>query len=116
MSSRNVRRGIGQAAWNKQFDDWYTCHVMLIPVLLGVVFQSWWVFLVTVIGIPILMNMSVWFRRIVLGLFSLLWTCFAGLIGAGMLSSDAGRVFGILGFCIAYVNLGSGWQYWYDLG
>lgn len=115
MATRSVRRGIGQAAWNKQFDGWYTFHFFLIPIGLGLVFQSWWLFLISLFAINFLMDMFVWVRVVILGMMALFWGYLAGFFGAGLFSSDAGWVLGILGFGVAFNNLYSGWQYWNDL-
>lgn len=114
MGTRSVRRGITQAAWNRGFTAWYLWHYFAIPGLLGVLFASWWVFLVSALLIQLLLN-TPHLRSFVLGLYALPWGYLAYGMGIGWGATTGAWALALLGFCMAHMALSAGWQYYDDL-
>lgn len=115
MSTRSVRRGIGQAAWNEQFSTTYSFHIMAPAIVLGLVAQSWAVFFICYVGLHLLMNRFEGFRVCVMLFYSVFWAFVVGALAGLFMGLEAAIVFGLFGLMVSYENLQSGWQYWNDL-
>jgi hypothetical protein len=115
MSTRSVRRGIGQAAWNKQFSETYLWHMLVPAIVVGLVTQSWAVFFICYVGFNLLLDRFEGFRVCVMLFYSVFWAFVVGALAGLLMGLEAGIVFGLFGLMISYENLRSGWQYWNDL-
>jgi hypothetical protein len=114
MSSCDVRRGVTRAGWNKSHSDWYSVHFVMLCVLIGVLFTSWWVFLVALFIVSALEATSIG-GRLMLWVYMIPWAVILGAIGAAIGGIPAACVFAIIGGGIVYVTLESGRQYLHDL-
>lgn len=114
MSSRDVRRGITRAGWNREHSGWYSIHFFLICVVIGLVTASWWAFLAALLVLGMLESTKLG-GVVMLWVYTLPWVAFSGAIGAVIGGFPAACVFAILGGGMVYVTLESGREYFRDL-
>lgn len=114
MSSRATRQGVIQAGWNTQHSSWFAWHVVITAALVGLLFQSWWVFLLALVLIFGLLELRIG-RMLVLGVFTIPWLGLAMLVGYVLGEQPGMWVLGFLGSGAAYVGFKAGDQYFKDL-
>lgn len=114
MRSRNVRRGVTRAGWNKQHADWYSLHYTLLCIVIGLLSASWWAFLAALVVVAAieLTNLG---GRMMLWLYCLPWAVIFGAVGMAVGNVPGACVFAIIASCIVYVTLERGREYYHDL-
>jgi len=114
MRSRNVRRGVTRAGWNKQHADWYSLHYTLLCIVIGLLSASWWAFLAALVVVAAieLTNLG---GRMMLWLYCLPWAVIFGAVGMAVGNVPGACVFAIMAGCIVYVTLERGREYYHDL-
>ncbi len=98
MSHKDTRKGFTQANFNESNSSILYFEILIIAILSGLAFQSWWVFGGVILGLPIMLGFRV-LALVLCVLLSLVWGAIGFGIGAviGGGSMSASIVIGILG-------------------
>lgn len=112
--NKKLRTSIYQASWNYQHKDTFPFVALIIAMIIGITFESWWMFLTIMLLLFILPD-----YKITVGIFSLLWalmwTILISLPVGIYFSIGAGVTTAFFVFSMSYVPMRSSEQYWRDL-
>ena len=110
----DVRRGVSKAGWNKEYRNIIINEIWIVSIVLGLIFQSWWVFGGALFGMVIIF-MVVELAKIFILLASLFWAIVFGFIFSLIGGPPAAIIIGIFAFLASMGIHEFALQYFHDV-